>query len=1807
MTRRPFLFVLVLIGLSVDTVPKHSLRAAEPPTTYSVGAAQVEITPSYPVRLSGFGFRRIESEGVTQAIWVRALAISPADGSDPAILITTDNLGIPAYMHDELARRLAAKAGVKRERLTITATHTHTAPMLRSVAPTLFGQPIPPEHQQHIDQYTRELTDRLEEVSLAALKDRRPSRLTWGVGTVSFAINRRTKGGPVDHDLPLLAVRDLDGKLRAIHFTYACHCVTLSNNKISGDWAGYAVDLVQRDFPEVIALCSVGCGADSNPSSGVTGDKVDVAMKQGAEVAAEVKRLVNGFLTPVTGTLMARRETITLEFAAHPSREQWEERAKKTDAVGYHARVQLERLDRGEKLQEQIDYPVASWTFGDSLAMVFLPGEVVVDYSLRLKRELDRSRLWVCAYANDAPCYIPSERVLKEGGYEATGAMIYYDRPGPFKEGLEQPIIETVRKQLEPAFSAKFNGAKTQGALPRSPQQSLATLETTPNLRVELVVAEPLITDPVAIDFRSDGGLWVAEMHDYPTGLDGNFQPGGRVRLVRDTNGDGTFDASTIFVEGIPFPTGVTSWKSGVLICAAPDILFAEDTDGDDRADVVRKLYSGFGTGNYQARVNSLIPGSDGWVYGSCGLFGGKITNSRGETLELGDRDFRIKPETGEIEPATGRTQQGRVRDDWGHWFGCDNSNLAWHYPLEEHYLRRNPYIVPPPARVNIVQTTLAPPLLPLLGNAQRFKLSGPPGNVTAACGLGVYRDDRLGEDYTGDLFTCEPVNLLVHRLKPTAKETSFVASRTPAEKDREFLRSSDGWFRPVQAITGPDGGLWIVDFYRFVIEHPRWIPEDDLAQVDVRAGQSLGRIYRVVRADQPAPPASQPRKDPDPAALRMQLTDSSPRRRRLALEALRQSITPADIDAALRDDHPQVRRYAVYLAEQHAARQSLLPAVLVLAADADPQVRLQVACSLGAWDDPRVGSALAQMARTTTDPWLHAAILSSIRPENIDAVVTGTFSETGGPAAGRTFIEGLIATAVGIKADPALAGIVRAMLQTPPAGSADWQSAALTTLLDSLARKGRGLDAISDESLRSGIQQRLEAARTDVANTTLPSPRRIAAIELLGREQACVDADLDLMGGLLVPQSPPDVQAAIVRRLARISLPRVPELLTVNWARLSPSVRSAILDALLGREAWVSTLLERLESGGIAVSDIDASRRQRLLSHTSSAVKDRAARLLQVPVNADRQAILAQYASALSLAGDRERGKALFTKTCAVCHKLGEEGHAVGPDLAMLASKSPQFFLQELLDPNRNVDSRYTTYVAALGDGRTLSGLLASETGASITLLAAEGKRTTILRADLDELQGTGKSLMPEGLEKDVSPQAMADLIAFLITSGPPRKILAGNTPAVVKPDRGRFRMPASVAEIFGSDITFETQFQNIGYWHGVNDHVVWSVENAVAAEFDVWLDYACERGSAGNGYAIEGAFPSLNGVIDGTGDWSTYRLARLGTISLPAGNQRITMRPAGPALKGALADVRGLHLVPRGEPVALAEPNAPAAAPKPPAVEQTPADIARQLLDDRLPADKRQALIAASPARAADLIVEMTRDLAKETNGSAEEYRRIPWIWRVAVAIGKRNREDELLNVIEVSLPVAGQPLRDWQSVVIGGGIINGISLANVWPAPRIATLLKGRPELHQRWQAALTAAAVMADNPNTRNGTRYDALRMIALDDWTRCRPQLERYLAKGTEAELQMGAVSGLSDVESADVSRLLIPALGDLPERNRTLAIEALLRNDERRSALLTSIEAKQADAGHLSKMHRQALLETGSEANRAHARRLFTP
>ena len=438
---------------------------ADEPTMVPVGAAVVDVTPDYPVRMVGYESRKTESSGIASRLKVRALAIGGDDGANggPVVLVAVDNCAVGSKFVEEVAARLNKKAKIARERFAVCATHTHCAPGLSSGLDFIFGNPLPPEERSHIDRYTRELTDAIEKVALDALAARSPASLAWGQGRAGFAANRRVlkdgrwlnfgvnPNGPVDHSVPVLRAVDATGKIKAVLFGYACHCTTLGGefNKICAEWTGYACDEIEKQSPGAIALAIIGCGADANPEPR---RNLDDAKQHGLAAGREVDRLVKSTLTPLPGRIQTRIRRIELPLEPLPDRSKLESQTSQRGATGFLAKTLIGRLDRGETLPAAVPYVVQTWCFGDDMAMIFLAGEVVVDYALRLKWEIDAERLWVVAYSNDVPCYIPSRRVLSEGGYEADFSMIYYGHPSRLAPATEDLIIQAVHSLLPAPF-----------------------------------------------------------------------------------------------------------------------------------------------------------------------------------------------------------------------------------------------------------------------------------------------------------------------------------------------------------------------------------------------------------------------------------------------------------------------------------------------------------------------------------------------------------------------------------------------------------------------------------------------------------------------------------------------------------------------------------------------------------------------------------------------------------------------------------------------------------------------------------------------------------------------------------------------------------------------------------------------------------------------------------------------------------------------------------------------------------------------------------------------------------------------------------------------------------------------------------------------------------------------------------------------------------------------------------------------------------------------------------------------------------
>ncbi len=433
------------------------------PDPIPVGAAKVDITPDYPVRLSGYGSRKNWSEGVEQKLWARALVIGD---KDPVAVVTVDSIAVPRNIAEAAAQQLDEKFGMGRARVVLAGTHSHSAPHpSRTYLPTIFSIPLTEEEWQVVDRYGEQMLRGIVSAVSAAMEARKPCRLSWSQGMVGFAKNRRKmadgkwqgfgdqSGGAVDHTLPLLAAHDAEDKVVAMLVNYACHCTTISTvsksfNHICGDWAGYASVGMEQDQPGAVGLVMIGCGADANPANR---GKLSVAKEHGAALADEVKRLLAGEMAALHGLPETKFQFVDLPLEKPPSRAEIERTAadeKQRSQVRNLAKRFLTQLDAGEPLATSVSLPVQTWRFGDALDMVFLGGEVVVDYALRLKQIYGPDKLWVSAYCNDVPCYIPSVRILDEGGYEADSSMVYYAKPNRFRPQVEETLVEAITKML---------------------------------------------------------------------------------------------------------------------------------------------------------------------------------------------------------------------------------------------------------------------------------------------------------------------------------------------------------------------------------------------------------------------------------------------------------------------------------------------------------------------------------------------------------------------------------------------------------------------------------------------------------------------------------------------------------------------------------------------------------------------------------------------------------------------------------------------------------------------------------------------------------------------------------------------------------------------------------------------------------------------------------------------------------------------------------------------------------------------------------------------------------------------------------------------------------------------------------------------------------------------------------------------------------------------------------------------------------------------------------------------------------------
>jgi putative membrane-bound dehydrogenase-like protein len=942
---------------------------------------------------------------------------------------------------------------------------------------------------------------------------------------------------------------------------------------------------------------------------------------------------------------------------------------------------------------------------------------------------------------------------------------------------------------------------------PLAPKEAQKLFRLPPGLRIELVASEPQIESPVAMAFDEDGKLWVVEMRDYPNGPKPGEKPQGRIKVLEDRDGDGFYETATVFADNLLFANGVMPWKGGVVVTMAPQIVYFNK---DGKKEV---LYEGFTAGNPQLRVSHPVLGLDGWVYVANGLRGGKVKKAGdkdAKPIDLSGRDFRFNLLTGEHEALSGMGQYGNCFDDRGHRFVCDNRHHLRHVVIEDRYLKRNPYLAAPAVVQDISE--LDKEEGPLSSGGRVYPISKNwttsalhVGRFTAACGVHVYGGDLLPKEYRGCAFTCEPTGNLVHQEVLTPDGATFRSK--PAREGVEFLASPDDWFRPVFLADGPDGALYVVDMYRAVIEHPEFMPPELKNRPDMTAGRDRGRIWRIVPENHKTK-AMRPNMSKaglgglsialsvENAWLRMTahrlLLEERPGRlppERLAKMATSENYRD-DLHAAwlleaqggvddsvllgILDEARSVET-ALILAERRIAKSPALQKRLTTRVEDFLKPReplaFRLALTLGEWDDDRILDPLAKIAlKQADDKWVRLAVESSV-PKRAGGLVATLLKQglTKEATAGRLMLLQELAALVGARQDgPEVAGLLQSLAGLSKKDASRWQMTGLDGLAEGMGRRGAQLGVFlkalpEGQRPAADLADKLLAQAAKVAGDAKADPgERLTALRLLAH--APWTSAEPVLAKLVADDGPQDVRLAAVRALAAHPRPEVAGLLMKSWPAYTPALRREVSETMLRQPDRALFLLGEIEAKRVKPGDLDAQRAKQLVNHAKPEVRDKAKKLLRDSLPAERKKVLEQYAAALKLKGDPKKGQEVFKKNCATCHRLAGIGVQVGPDIADAErTKTHEQLLTDILNPNAAIDANYVNYQVTLKSGKVLTGLIASETAASLTLKRAENQTDTVLRQDIEEVRSTGASLMPEGLEKTITVEEMADLLGFL------------------------------------------------------------------------------------------------------------------------------------------------------------------------------------------------------------------------------------------------------------------------------------------------------------------------------------------------------------------------------------------------------------------------------------------------------------
>lgn len=954
-------------------------------------------------------------------------------------------------------------------------------------------------------------------------------------------------------------------------------------------------------------------------------------------------------------------------------------------------------------------------------------------------------------------------------------------------------------------------------------KEAMAKFQLEPGLRIELVAAEPLVVDPAAFAFDEDGVMYVAENRGYPDPAEGGAPDQlGRIARLEDRDGDGKYDHRTEFATGLTYPNGIMVWRGGVFVTCAPDIYYFKDTNGDGMADVKKVVLTGFNADKTaQIRTSHPTLGMDGWVYVTSGLNGGEVTSPEHperDPVAFSPSDGRFHPETLEFQTTGGRSQFGLAFDAFGRRFGTSNRHPLQHVVIEPGYLGRNPHLLFNQTIQDVADAEANATVYPISKAVTTAdfipKLMGlsHKGTFTSACGPVIYNGTALEEEHLGNAFICEPAQNLVQRQTISPDNVSFRS--VPAYENREFLASTDSWFNPVFLGHGPDGALYLADMHRKVIDHPSYVPETARGDLDFESGKDKGRIYRIVKKEFT--------RDSDQSVILMSSSSSTidlvlaldsadewvrSTAHRLLLESLDEEAVPRLTELAEEGDRPEgraralwvlyamealhpgllhkafedgesgVREQAVILSGKLLERSPDLIELLITATeDEEIRVRYLSSLELGAGKGEKVIDALARVAaRDGDNPWSRAAVLSGVGDQLSAFLSTFRKMDTLDRPASPLMMQDL-GELYGHAAQMEDCQVLLKDMVTAE-GALQWRMATGLGLLKGL--EGRGVFHSEKGLLHAMVNHPssdlgMEAMKDFIDKVALkaleeegPLSSKLVATSLMG--YAPFEWVENGLRNLLKPNIAVEIQLEAVKSLGRISDPEAGLTLLSKdvWASYTPRLKSAVISAMVSRRPTMQQLLAAVEAQVVAPAAIPSMIRQRLMNEANDTIKERATLLFNELEGGGRMAVYEDFLEVLNHPADPGLGKVVFEKTCSSCHAYAGEGGEVGPNLTGVKNQPGDALLLHTIVPNYEVLPAYQATTISTNDGRAIAGWISAESDNSITLRTAFGTDESILRSNIESIQHSGLSLMPDGLEQTMTKEDMANLIAFLKSGG--------------------------------------------------------------------------------------------------------------------------------------------------------------------------------------------------------------------------------------------------------------------------------------------------------------------------------------------------------------------------------------------------------------------------------------------------------